>query len=224
MQKSPRLVVLISGTGRNLQAIIEAVKSGRLSARIAAVISNNASAPGLARAEEAGLATETVDHRAYPRREDFDAALQAAIDRHEPDLVALAGFMRILGSSFVQHYHGKLLNIHPSLLPKYQGLNTHARAIADGERWHGASVHYVTEEVDGGPVILQGRVPVESSDSAESLAERVMQDVELKIFPQALAWAAGGRLKLQGNDAWLDGRRLAEPVRLEGPKGDEHGS
>lgn len=210
-----RLVILISGTGRNLQAIIEAVGNTRLRAEICTVICNNPDAPGLRLAEQAGIPTFVVDHRDYPSRESFETALRDHIDRCSPDLVVLAGFMRILGSGFVQHYRGRLINIHPSLLPKYRGLNTHGRALADGERWHGASVHYVTEDVDGGPVILQGRTAIQPGDTPEKLAERVLREVEIRIYPQALAWAAEGRLSMHGNHAILDGRILEQPAQLE---------
>lgn len=210
-----RLVILISGTGRNLQAIIEAVEDSRLRAEIAAVICNNPAAPGLQLAERAGIPTQVVDHRAYPSRDTFEAALREHIDSCSPDLVVLAGFMRILGSGFVQHYRGRLLNIHPSLLPRYPGLDTHGRALANGERWHGASVHYVTEDVDGGPVILQGRTAIQPGDTPEKLAERVLREVEVKIYPRALAWAAEGRLGMQGSQVVLDGRILEQPEQLE---------
>ncbi|MGH8452999.1 MAG: phosphoribosylglycinamide formyltransferase [Nevskiales bacterium] len=211
-----RLVVLISGTGRNLQAILDALHAGRLHGEVCAVISNNPDAAGLAHARAAGVATAVVNHRDYPDRGTFDTALSAVIDRHAPDFIALAGFMRILGSEFVQRYRGRLLNIHPSLLPKYPGLQTHARAMAEGEAWHGASVHFVTEAVDGGPVILQGRVPVQGNDTVESLAERVMREVEQVIYPEALAWASAGRLHMRGDDVMLDGRVLTEPLLLKG--------
>jgi phosphoribosylglycinamide formyltransferase 1 len=211
-----RMVVLISGTGRNLQAILEALRAGRIHGEVSAVISNNPDAAGLAHARTAGVSTAVVNHRDYPDRDTFDMALSAEIDRHAPDFVILAGFMRILGSDFVQRYRGKLLNIHPSLLPKYPGLQTHARALAEGEAWHGASVHFVTEAVDGGPVILQGRVPVQGNDTVDTLAERVMREVEQVIYPEALAWASAGRLQMRGNEVVLDGRVLTEPLLLNG--------
>jgi phosphoribosylglycinamide formyltransferase 1 len=210
-----RLVVLISGTGRNLQAILAAQRAGHIRGEIAAVISNNPGAAGLAHAQAAGIPVAVVNHRDHSDRAAFDAALATVIDRFAPDFVALAGFMRILGSEFVQRYRGRLLNIHPSLLPKYPGLNTHARALAAGERWHGASVHFVTEAVDGGPVILQGRVPVKPDDSPETLAERVMRYVEQVIYPEVLAWACAGRLQMRDDAVWLDGRALAAPLQLE---------
>jgi phosphoribosylglycinamide formyltransferase-1 len=210
-----RLVVLISGTGRNLQAILEARRQGRIPGEICAVISNNPDAAGLAHARSAGIATAVIPHRDYADRAAFESALAAEIDRHSPDFVALAGFMRILGSEFVQRFHGRLLNIHPSLLPKYPGLQTHARALADGERWHGASVHFVTEAVDGGPVILQGRVAVQHNDTPDTLAERVMREVEQVIYPEVLAWCSMGRLQMRDGQVLLDGKGLMEPVQMD---------
>ncbi len=210
-----RLVVLISGTGRNLQAILEAQRAGRIRGEICAVISNNPAATGLAHARAAGVTTAVVAHRDYADRAAFESALSREIERHGPDFVVLAGFMRILGSEFVQRYRGRLLNVHPSLLPKYPGLQTHARALADGEHWHGASVHFVTEAVDGGPVILQGRVPVHSEDTADKLAERVMRDVEQVIYPMVLAWASAGRLQMQGDAVALDGNIQSEPMQMD---------
>lgn len=210
-----RLVVLISGTGRNLQAILEAQRAGRIRGEVCAVISNNPDATGLAHARAADVPTVVVNHRDYPDRSTFDMALIAVIGRYAPDFVALAGFMRILGSEFVQHHRGRLLNIHPSLLPKYPGLQTHARALANREAWHGASVHFVTEAVDGGPVILQGRVSVHGNDTADTLAERVMREVEQVIYPEALAWASAGRLQMRGDDVMLDGRTLTAPMQLD---------
>ncbi|ROH91073.1 phosphoribosylglycinamide formyltransferase [Stagnimonas aquatica] len=208
------LVVLISGSGRNLQALIEHCAAGHIPARIAAVVSNKAEAYGLERARRAGIATEVVPHGDYPSREAFDAALAAAIDRHAPDLLAMAGFMRILTPGFTRRYLGRALNIHPSLLPRHPGLKTHAAALAAGDAEHGASVHFVTEALDGGPLVLQGAFTVAPEDSAESLAERVMNEVELKIYPQALAWLARGDLQLRGDLAWLQGAPLSQPRTL----------
>lgn len=204
-----RLVILISGSGSNLQAFIDAINSGRLSADIQAVISNRPDAGGLARAEAAGITALAIDHRDFDSRDAFDAALQQAIDGFEPDLVILAGFMRILGDRFVSHYRGRLLNIHPSLLPKYPGLHTHQRAIDNGDREAGATVHFVTEELDGGPPILQASVPVRPGDSAELLAQRVLER-EHRIYPLAAQWFADGRLTLTGNRAILDGQHLPD--------------
>ena len=166
------VVVLISGRGSNLQAIIEAMQHNELAIDIKAVISNRPGVAGLERAREAGIPAIAVDHKEFDQREAFEQALQQCIDQYDPELVILAGFMRILGDAFVQHYLGRMLNIHPSLLPKYTGLNTHQRALDNGDNVHGASIHFVTTELDGGPVVIQVEVPVESGDDAQSLAAR----------------------------------------------------
>ena len=210
-----KIVVLISGQGRNLQALIEHCAAGRIPARIAAVISNRADAGGLQRAAQAGIATQVVDHKAFSSREAFDAALMQAIDAYAPDMLALAGFMRILTPAFTQHYEGRALNIHPSLLPRHKGLKTHEAALAAGDAEHGATVHFVTAALDGGPLVLQGAFTIPPQASATDLAERVMQDVELKIFPQALAWLAGGALQLQAGEAVFKGRALSSPLLLD---------
>ncbi len=208
------LVVLISGQGRNLQALIEHCAAGHIPARVAAVISNRADAPGLARAREAGIATTVVPHAAYASREAFDAALIQAIDLQAPDMLALAGFMRILTPAFTAHYEGRALNIHPSLLPRHPGLNTHAAVLAAGDAEHGATVHFVTAALDGGPRILQGAFTVPPQASATVLAEQAMQQIELKIFPQAVAWLARGELLLAQGAAVLNGKRLTVPRTL----------
>lgn len=205
-----RVVVLISGGGTNLQALIDDAADAP-SVDISAVISNQADAYGLQRAERAGIATRVIEHNAYPDRESFDTALIEQIDQLRPSLVVLAGFMRILTAGFVRHYHGRLLNIHPSLLPKYRGLHTHQRAIEAGEREHGASVHFVTEELDGGPLIIQARVPVEPGDDADTLAARVLEQ-EHRIYPLAVRWFAAGRLRLRDDRVEFDGRALDEPL------------
>ena len=199
------VVILISGRGTNLQAIVDEVRAGKLPADIRAVISNNPEAAGLQQARAAGLHTEVVDHRTYPTRAAFEQALAQAIDRHTPTLVALAGFMRILGRDFIERYHGRLINIHPSLLPKYPGLDTHARAIAASETQHGASVHFVIPDVDAGPVILQAAVPVLPNDTPATLAERVLKE-EHRIYPLVIRWFAEGRLALRDGHALLDGK------------------
>lgn len=209
------LVVLISGQGRNLQALIEHCAAGHIPARIAAVISNRADAPGLQRAEQAGIATQAVDHKAYASREAFDAALMQAIDSFAPDVLALAGFMRILTPAFTQHYEGRALNIHPSLLPRHKGLKTHEAVIAAAELEHGATVHFVTAALDGGPLVLQGAFTVPPQASATVLAERVMQDVELKIFPQAISWLLRDELALRGGQAIWRGHALSAPRTLD---------
>jgi phosphoribosylglycinamide formyltransferase-1 len=205
MKGSPApIVVLISGRGSNLGAILDAIANGSLHARVCAVISNNPQAPGLARARAAGVATEVIDHRQYDSREAFDAALQHAIDRHQPHLVVLAGFMRILTRGFIEHFLGRLLNIHPSLLPKYPGLDTHRQALQAGEREHGATVHFVTPEVDSGPRIIQARVPVVAGDTPQILAERVLGE-EHRIYPLAIQWVLSGRISLRDGQVLLDG-------------------
>jgi len=201
------VVVLISGSGSNLQALIDSVAHDGNPARIAAVICNRAGAYGMERAKQAGIATELLDHKQFDGREAFDAALIQAIDAHQPDLVVLAGFMRILTPGFVQHYAGRLLNIHPSLLPKHKGLHTHQRAIEAGDSEHGCSVHFVTEELDGGPLVVQAVLPVMADDTAESLAQRVHQQ-EHQIYPLAVRWFAEGRLRLGAQGAMLDGQPL----------------
>lgn len=197
------IVVLISGSGSNLQAIIDAVQAG-LPAEIRAVISNKADAYGLERARRAGIPTQVLSHKDYADRTSYDAALAALIDSYQAELVVLAGFMRILSDGFVRRYEGHLLNIHPSLLPRHRGLNTHARALAAGDDEHGATVHFVTTELDAGPVVFQARVPVHSDDSPESLAARVLRE-EHRIYPEAIRWFADGRLKLEHGRALLDG-------------------
>lgn len=202
------IVVLISGSGSNLQALIDACSSGFIPGRINAVISNKASAYGLVRASEAGISTQVLSHKNYQQRDKYDLALIDAIDQHKPDLVVLAGFMRILTPAFVQHFAGKLLNIHPSLLPKYQGLNTHQRAIDAGDDEHGCSVHFVTEQLDGGPVILQAKVPVFADDDSQTLAERVHEQ-EHRIYPLVVRWYCQNRLQQRADQAMLDGNVLA---------------
>ncbi|HEY0975069.1 MAG TPA: phosphoribosylglycinamide formyltransferase [Solimonas sp.] len=214
MPEPAAVVVLISGQGRNLQALIDGIAAGRVPARIAAVISNRADAPGLARAQRAGIATAVLSHRDYASREAYDAALAAAIDAHAPDLVLLAGFMRILTPGFTQAYAGRLINIHPSLLPRHPGLDTHRRALEAGDVEHGATVHFVTEALDGGPPIIQGGFTVLPQDDAQSLAVRVMEQVEQRIYPQAVAWLARRELLLDGDGVRFRGLRLPAPLGL----------
>ncbi|MEH8020245.1 MULTISPECIES: phosphoribosylglycinamide formyltransferase [Rheinheimera] len=202
------IVVLISGSGSNLQAIIDACNSGAIPGKVNAVIANKADAYGLVRASEAGISTQVLSHKAYQDRDSYDLALIDAIDQYQPDLVVLAGFMRILTPAFVQHYSGRLLNIHPSLLPKYQGLNTYQRAIDAKDTEHGCSVHFVTEQLDGGPVILQAKVPLFSDDDVASLAERVHEQ-EHQIYPLVVRWFCQNRLQQRADQAWLDGNVLA---------------
>ena len=208
-----RIVVLISGSGSNLQSIIDACASGTIGGEVVAVISNRADAYGLQRARRAGIPTEVLEHGAYPDRESFDQALAEQIDRYNPELVVLAGFMRILTPDFVRHYAGRMLNIHPSLLPHFQGLHTHRRALEARHELHGASVHFVTEELDGGPLILQAEVPVLQDDNESRLAERVLEQ-EHRIYPTVIQWFAQGRLHLDPEQGvLLDNDLLREPVR-----------
>jgi phosphoribosylglycinamide formyltransferase-1 len=209
-----RLVVLISGRGSNLQAILDQAASGELPVDIAAVISNRPGVQGLERARRAGVPALELDHKNYPDRPEFEAALIELIDRQQPDLVILAGFMRVLTPGFTEHYRNRLFNIHPSLLPKFRGLHTHERALAAGETEHGATIHFVTAELDGGPIIVQARVPVLPDDDPDALAARVLEQ-EHRLYPQAIRWFAEGRLKLEGKQVWFDGKLLAEPLRLE---------
>ncbi len=187
------IVVLISGSGSNLQSIIDAA-TGDLPVDIRAVISNRPDAYGLTRASEAGINTAVLEHSNFADRESYDQALQELIDSYSPELVVLAGFMRILSDDFVRHYEGRMLNIHPSLLPKYRGLHTHARALEAGDKVAGCTVHYVTAELDAGPIILQARVPVLDNDTPETLAARVLEQ-EHKIYPQAIRQFAEQKLK-----------------------------
>jgi len=200
------IVVLISGSGSNLQAIIDAAQAG-LPVEIRAVISNRKDAYGLERARRAGIPTRVLNHKDYPDRESYDAALAAIIDDCKAELVVLAGFMRILSDGFVRRYEGRMLNIHPSLLPRHRGLDTHARALAAGDDEHGATVHFVSPELDAGPIVIQARVPVQPGDSAESLAARVLHE-EHRIYPQAIRWYAEGRLRLENGRALLDDKPI----------------
>ncbi len=203
------IVVLISGSGSNLQALIDQSLSGHLDITIKAVISNKADAFGLKRAEQAGIPTHHLNHKEFESRESFDAALQACIDQHQPQLVVLAGFMRILSEGFTRHYQGRMLNIHPSLLPKYKGLNTHQRAIDAGEKFHGVSVHFVSAELDAGAVIVQAKTPIETDETVDTLSQKVHK-LEHIIYPLAVKWFSEARLKELNNKAILDETPLAE--------------
>jgi len=199
-----RIVVLISGGGTNLQAIIDASKQDNYSGDVVAVVSNKADVYGLTRAQDAAIATSVLSHKDFETRELYDSALINEINSHQPDLVVLAGFMRILTPKFVQTFQGRLINIHPSLLPKYQGLHTHQRAIDAGDTEHGVSVHFVTEELDGGPVILQAKVPVFPEDDADDLAQRVHQQ-EHRIYPMVVNWCCTKRVTMVADNALFDG-------------------
>ncbi|WP_412480916.1 phosphoribosylglycinamide formyltransferase [Azonexus sp. IMCC34839] len=201
------IVILISGRGSNMEALIAARDAGNLPVNIAAVISNRPDAKGLETAAKAGIVTHYIDHKGFAGREAFDAALAECIDMFSPDLVVLAGFMRILTEGFVRHYEGRLLNIHPSLLPSFPGLHTHQRALEEGVRIHGCTVHFVTAELDHGPVVIQAAIPVLDGDTEESLAARILRQ-EHKVYPQAVRWFAEDKLSL------VDGKvRLAADLR-----------
>lgn len=205
--KKARVVVLISGSGSNLQALIDGVADNSLPIDLVAVVSNRPDVMGLERAAKASIPAEVLDHISFADRESFDRALMDKIDSYQPDLVVLAGFMRILTPEFTQHYLGRMLNIHPSLLPKYQGLHTHQRALDAGEKRHGVTVHFVTAELDGGPAIVQASVPVLDSDDANSLAKRVQRQ-EHVIYPLAVKWFAQGELRMIEGKSVLKGEPL----------------
>lgn len=207
-----RAVVLISGSGTNLQAFIDQIKRNELPLKIDLVLSNRPNAFGLQRAIDAGIDAECIDHRDYDSRLAFDQALINRIEKNTPDIVILAGFMRILTAEFVNHYQNRLINIHPSLLPKFPGVNTHQRAIDAHEAWHGASIHYVVPEVDAGPVILQGRLAITQNDTATSLQHRIHK-IEHQIYPLAAKWLAQGRLTINDDQVLLDGKKSSEQLQ-----------
>lgn len=213
MSPSPLpIVVLISGSGSNLQAIIDAIDAGQVDAEIRAVISNRPDVQGLQRARDAGIRAELLDHRDYPDRESFDRALQALIDSFEPQLLVLAGFMRILTDDFVEHYQDRMLNIHPSLLPDFPGLHTHQRVLDAAHDIHGVTVHFVTSELDSGPSVIQAVIDVNANDSADSLAQRIHRQEHI-IYPMAIGWYAEGRLRCRDNRAYLDDKPIVIPPR-----------
>lgn len=214
----PRAAVLVSGEGTNLQALIDAARAGVLGAEIACVASNRAAARGLDRARGAGIAAVHVGGIKGEERERYDGRLLQALLPHRPDFIVLAGFMRIFSAGFVEHFAGRMLNVHPSLLPAYPGLDTHRRVLEAREAWHGATVHFVTAELDAGPTIVQYRLAVRATDTPETLAARVHVG-EHAILPRAAAWLAAGRLRLAGGSVMLDGRPLERPVLI-----DEEGS
>jgi phosphoribosylglycinamide formyltransferase-1 len=212
-----RIVVLISGSGSNLQAIIDAIDAGKINGRIEAVLSNKENAYGLERARKHNIPPLLVKHTEFDSRDSFDREMICQIDRYQPDLVVLAGFMRILTADFVRHYEGRLFNIHPSLLPKYKGLHTHQRAIDAGDKEHGCTVHFVTEELDGGPLAVQAKVSIDPHDSAESLQQKVHK-LEHVIYPLAVEWFCSRRLIWQPDGVLLDGKPLAaEGYQLTDP-------
>ncbi|MFL0801911.1 MAG: phosphoribosylglycinamide formyltransferase [Agarilytica sp.] len=208
-QTPARVVVLISGGGTNLQALIDGQENGTLPIEICAIISNKDRVRGLERAEKHSIPAIVLDHKLFTNREAFDQRLQEIIDTLEPDIVVLAGFMRILTPEFTAHFEGKMINIHPSLLPKYQGLHTHQRAIDAGDAEHGATVHFVTAELDGGPSIIQARIPIVDGDTADTLAARVLEK-EHRIFPLAVRWIAENKVEMRQKCAYLDGEKLSE--------------
>ncbi|MBB5018354.1 phosphoribosylglycinamide formyltransferase-1 [Chitinivorax tropicus] len=207
-----RIVILISGRGSNMQAILEA----KLPVEFAAVISNKAEADGLAIAQQHGIPTAVLSHKGFDSRESFDTALAALIDTYQPDLVVLAGFMRILSAGFVRHYEGRMINIHPSLLPAFTGLNTHARALAEGCKLHGCTVHFVTPELDHGPIIAQAAVPVFDDDTPESLAGRVLVQEHL-LYPAVVHWIAEGRVSLENGLVRVRQDRIDPATALRSP-------
>lgn len=202
---------MISGSGTNLQAIIDAVNHGQINATVSAVISNRADANGLQRAQRAKITTEIIEQKEYQDRASYDEALISNIDKYNPDLIVLAGFMRIFSDRFISHYQDAILNIHPSLLPEFKGLHTHRRVLDSSTQIHGASVHFVSNELDSGPVVIQAEVPVLADDTEESLARRVLQQEHI-IYPMAIAWFIDGRLKISGNKVLLDNNALQRPA------------
>ncbi len=211
MTRRCKTAILISGSGTNLQAFIDRVRSGELGLELSVVFSNKPDAYGLVRAIDAGIPTACIEHGQFPDRESFDRAVASKLDTWQPELLVLAGFMRILSAAFVAHYAGKILNIHPALLPRFPGLDTHQRVLDAGDEWHGSTVHFVTEELDGGPRILQGRLPIIGGETAEQLAARV-QRVEHQIYPEAAGWVGEGRVEFRDGLAWIDGAPADEPI------------
>ncbi len=209
--KQLNLVVLISGSGSNLQAIIDAIDNGNLNARILAVISNRPDAYGLTRAEQHHIPAIIIDHRQFASRQEFDRRLQYIIDKLQPDVLVLAGYMRILSNEFIDHFAPHILNVHPSLLPKYQGLNTHQRALDNQDDEHGVSIHVVTPELDSGPVILQGRFAIEAADDSSSLQQKAHR-LEHRMYPQVLQWISEQRLQLSSLQPLFDGKPLDLPL------------
>lgn len=209
-----RAAILISGSGTNLQAFIDRIADNSIDLDLSGVFSNRADAFGLVRARTAGIPTACIEHQDFSDREQFDQVVADKLDEWRPDLLILAGFMRILSASFVRHFLGRIINIHPALLPAYTGLNTHQRVLDAGDAWHGSTVHFVTDELDGGPRVLQGRLAINRDETATQLATRI-QTIEHQIYPLAASWFAAGRLAYVNGEAWLDGTRLSEPVCID---------
>jgi phosphoribosylglycinamide formyltransferase 1 len=217
------VVVLISGRGSNMRSLIDHGSDPHSPFTVTKVFTDKPDAAGLGLARSLRTATQALRPGDFEDRLLFDSALADAVERSEPALVVLAGFMRILSAPFLRRFEGRIMNIHPSLLPKFPGLNTHARALAAQEREHGATVHFVTEQLDGGPLIVQGRIPIETGDSESTLASRVLA-VEHTIYPMAVGWFCEGRLQHRAGRAWLDGKALLEPVQLgSAPARSNHG-
>ena len=209
-----KTAILISGSGTNLQAFIDRVEEGQLDIDVVVVFSNKPGAFGLTRARNAGITTACIEHGDFESRELFDRAVAAELDQYEPELIILAGFMRILSPWFVRHYEGKVLNVHPALLPLYPGLDTHQRVLDAGDSHHGSTVHFVTEELDGGPRIVAGRLAINAGETADELRHRV-QAVEHQVYPQAAQWFGEGRVEYRDGQAYFDGNLLEEPVVID---------
>ena len=211
MATACKTAILISGSGSNLQALIDAVDKGESNLELCVVFSNSPNAYGLQRAEKAGIPTACIQHSDFPDRESFDAAVIAELDRFNPELLILAGFMRILTHEFVAHYRGKILNIHPALLPLYPGLNTHQRVLDAGDEWHGSTVHFVTEQLDSGPRILQGRIAVLPGENTKELEARV-KAVEHQIYWVAADWVGSRKVQFRDGGIWSKGREMMDPI------------
>lgn len=216
------VAILISGRGTNMRVIAELAAADALPIDIRVVVSDQAQAAGLASAASMGIETRTLSPRDYPDRAAYDAALVQLLAPYAPQLIVLAGFMRILSATFIDAFAGRILNVHPSLLPKYRGLHTHRRALEAGDAVHGVSIHFVTQELDGGPLVSQALIDVRPDDTPETLSSRVQQQ-EHRIYPQAIEWFAAGRLRLRDNQVWLDGRPLEQPVVVDA-RGETHGA
>ena len=208
-----RIVVLVSGNGGNLQALIDSCQTGRIRAEIVGVISNVPHAYALERARLANIPTQVIDHRKYPDRPAFEAEMSRVLQEWQVGLIVLAGFMRVLTPAFVNRFSGQMINIHPSLLPAYRGLHTHARVLATGDRIHGCSIHFVTAELDAGAIIAQAITDVAPNDTLETLTQ-VVQELEHHLYPLVVAWIAAGRIALLGNKVYLDGQELQDPIRI----------
>jgi phosphoribosylglycinamide formyltransferase-1 len=206
-----RLAILISGRGSNMEAVAKACRDGRIAASVAVVIADHADAGGLAVARELGIDTAVVSRKSFPDRAAFERGLIEQIEAHRADVIVLAGFMRVLSPEFTSRYEGRLINIHPALLPNHKGLHTHARVLEAGDREHGASVHFATAELDGGPVVLQSRIAVRPAESESDLAARVLRTEHI-ILPRVIGWLADGRLTWRDGKGWLDGHALEAPV------------